>query len=218
MGAALRRHPLPIDEQMQGRDARSTRCAGRRRRLDPGRGRRRHQLRDRRGGGRGRRLDRRRRRRHHQGRRTPPTATSAIRSADGPSRRPHEYFVQARQGRRLREPCCEVSTPNISDALHRSGRCPGMLPASSRAQDGAAPRSPCAPYPGDWAKPVEAIDHAQPGDVLVIDAGGAPPAVWGELATKSAKVKGRGRRGHRWGAIRDTTDIARPRVPRASHW
>jgi len=40
-------------------------------------------------------------------------------------------------------------------------------------------------YPGDWAKPVEAIDKAQPGDVIVIDAGGRTPAVWGELATES---------------------------------
>jgi hypothetical protein len=40
-------------------------------------------------------------------------------------------------------------------------------------------------YHGDWAKPVEAIDKAQPGDVIVIDAGSRAPAVWGELATES---------------------------------
>jgi 3-hexulose-6-phosphate synthase/6-phospho-3-hexuloisomerase len=40
-------------------------------------------------------------------------------------------------------------------------------------------------YPGDWAKPVEAIDHADEGQVLVIDASGRPPAVWGEKATMS---------------------------------
>jgi len=45
-------------------------------------------------------------------------------------------------------------------------------------------------YPGDWAKPVEAIDLAQPGDVLVIDAGGVGPAIWGELATHSAIQRG----------------------------
>jgi 3-hexulose-6-phosphate synthase/6-phospho-3-hexuloisomerase len=43
---------------------------------------------------------------------------------------------------------------------------------------------------GDWAKPVEAIDRAQPGDVLVIDAGGGFKAVWGELASHSGQVKG----------------------------
>ena len=44
-------------------------------------------------------------------------------------------------------------------------------------------------YPGDWAKPVEAIDKAEKGDVIVIDSGGVGPAVWGELATHSAIQK-----------------------------
>jgi len=43
---------------------------------------------------------------------------------------------------------------------------------------------------GDWAKPVEAIDRAKPGDVIVIDVGNAPVAVWGELASHSAMVMG----------------------------
>ncbi len=37
---------------------------------------------------------------------------------------------------------------------------------------------------------MEAIDLARPGDVLVIDAGGVGPAVWGELATHSAIQRG----------------------------
>src|SRR5207245_7451387 len=43
---------------------------------------------------------------------------------------------------------------------------------------------------GDWAKPVEAIDRAKAGDVIVIDVGGGPTAVWGELASNSCIVKG----------------------------
>src|SRR2546426_2124471 len=43
---------------------------------------------------------------------------------------------------------------------------------------------------GDWAKPVEAIDRAKSGDVIVIDVGGGPTAVWGELASNSCLVKG----------------------------
>ncbi len=43
---------------------------------------------------------------------------------------------------------------------------------------------------GDWAKPVEAIDHAKRGDVIVVDVGGGPTAVWGELASNSCIVKG----------------------------
>ena len=44
-------------------------------------------------------------------------------------------------------------------------------------------------YPGDWAKPVEAIDIAESGQVIVIDAGGVGPAIWGELATHGALQK-----------------------------
>jgi len=43
---------------------------------------------------------------------------------------------------------------------------------------------------GDWAKPVEAIDRADEGDVIVVDAGGSEIAVWGELASWSCKLKG----------------------------
>ncbi len=39
--------------------------------------------------------------------------------------------------------------------------------------------------PGDWAKPIEAIDRACEGDVIVIDNGRADVAPWGELATLS---------------------------------
>ena len=65
---------------------------------------------------------------------------------------------------------------------------------------------------GDWAKPVEAIDRASEGDVLVVDVGGAPVAVWGELATCSAI--GKGVRGIVIdGAIRDIDDIRELKFP-----
>jgi 3-hexulose-6-phosphate synthase/6-phospho-3-hexuloisomerase len=63
-------------------------------------------------------------------------------------------------------------------------------------------------YPGDWAKPVEAIDLAQPGAVLVIDAGGVGPAIWGELATHSAIQRGLAGVVID-GAIRDSGDIVK---------
>jgi len=43
---------------------------------------------------------------------------------------------------------------------------------------------------GDWAKPVEAIDIAKKGNVIVIDADGGDTALWGALASKSCIVKG----------------------------
>ena len=45
-------------------------------------------------------------------------------------------------------------------------------------------------FAGDWAKPVEAIDLAGPGDVLVIYNGSNFIAPWGGLATLSCKIKG----------------------------
>jgi 3-hexulose-6-phosphate synthase/6-phospho-3-hexuloisomerase len=37
---------------------------------------------------------------------------------------------------------------------------------------------------------VEAIDRAEAGQVLVVDAGGRPPAIWGEKATMSCLQRG----------------------------
>jgi 3-hexulose-6-phosphate synthase/6-phospho-3-hexuloisomerase len=45
-------------------------------------------------------------------------------------------------------------------------------------------------FAGDWAKPVEAIDLAGPGDVLVIYNGSNSIAPWGGLATLSCKIRG----------------------------
>jgi 3-hexulose-6-phosphate synthase/6-phospho-3-hexuloisomerase len=81
-----------------------------------------------------------------------------------------------------------VSTPNISDAMHRSGEIPGLFPIQSNTKL-VGPAFTVRTYPGDWAKPVEAIEFAKEGDVIVIDAGGAMPAVWGELASESCLQK-----------------------------
>ena len=82
-----------------------------------------------------------------------------------------------------------VSTPNISDAMHRKGAMKNIHPIVSRAHM-VGTAVTVKTMDGDWAKPVEAIDVANPGQVLVIDAGSGNTAVWGELATWSAKIKG----------------------------
>ncbi|RJP26694.1 MAG: bifunctional hexulose-6-phosphate synthase/ribonuclease regulator [Actinobacteria bacterium] len=105
----------------------------------------------------------------------------------------------------VREILMRVSTPNISDAMHRSGELESILPISPGMKM-AGPALTVRSYPGDWAKPVEAIDLADEGDVIVIDAGGMGPALWGELATHSCiqrKVAGVVIDG----AIRDTVEI-----------
>jgi len=107
-----------------------------------------------------------------------------------------------------------VSTSNLSDALHRGGVLEGLRPLFPGMRL-LGPALTVRTYPGDWAKPVEAIDQAQPGDVVVIDAGGVGPAVWGELATTSALQ--RGLNGVVIdGAIRDTGDITKLGFPACS--
>nr|MDO8133433.1 3-hexulose-6-phosphate synthase [Candidatus Njordarchaeum guaymaensis] len=81
------------------------------------------------------------------------------------------------------------STPNISDAMHRRGEMKGIHPvAPGLKMVGRAVT--VRTYPGDWAKPVESIDIGGKGDVIVIEAGGQGPAVWGELASWSCRVQG----------------------------
>ena len=111
----------------------------------------------------------------------------------------------------LREILARVSVPNVSDAYHRRAPLPNLRPIVPGARCWG-PAYTVRSAPGDWAKPVEAIDHAPPGSVLVIDAGGAPPALWGELATYSAiQRKLAGVVIH--GAIRDTPEIKRVGFP-----
>ena len=115
-----------------------------------------------------------------------------------------EYFVRA-TGRDIREMLTRVSAANVSDALHRSVDIPGMRPLAPGMKM-VGPAVTVRTFPGDWCKPVEAIDVAQPGDVLVIDVGNILPAVWGELATNSAIQRGLAGVVI-YGAARDTGDI-----------
>ncbi len=105
----------------------------------------------------------------------------------------------------------QVSVANISDARHRHPGIRGIKPLL-RGFRFCGPAVTCRTHPGDWAKPVEAIDHCQPGDVLVVDAFNTEPAVWGELATHSAKVKQLAGVVV-WGAVRDTDDICKLGLP-----
>jgi len=88
----------------------------------------------------------------------------------------------------IREIFKKVSTANISDAMHRIGDLKDIYAITSEVKM-IGPAVTVRTYPGDWAKSVEAIDIANKGDVIVIDAGGIGPAVWGELATNSSIQK-----------------------------
>jgi 3-hexulose-6-phosphate synthase/6-phospho-3-hexuloisomerase len=82
----------------------------------------------------------------------------------------------------------EVSTSNISDAMHRKGAMKGIRPLVRGKMVGTA--ITVQTFPGDWAKPVEAIDIAKEGDVIVIYNENKDIACWGGLATLSSLNKG----------------------------
>ena len=87
-------------------------------------------------------------------------------------------------GEEIRQVFAQVSTPNISDMMHRERELEdihAVVPDVKMVGKALTVRT----APGDWAKPVEAIDQAQEGDVLVVDAYGLGPAIWGEMAPRS---------------------------------
>ncbi len=111
----------------------------------------------------------------------------------------------------LREALGRVRTGNLSDAGHRLACLEGLRPLWP-AQHACGTAVTVRTVPGDWAKPVQAIDVAQAGDIIVVDAAGQPPAVWGELASQSAKNKAlAGLVVH--GAVRDTAEIRKLDFP-----
>ncbi len=83
----------------------------------------------------------------------------------------------------------EVSTPNISDAMHRKGAMRDIHPINLGTKI-VGRAVTVQTFAGDWAKPVEAIDLAGPGNVLVIYNGSNNIAPWGGLATLSCKNRG----------------------------
>jgi len=137
-------------------------------------------------------------------------STRKIREAiDHPVRRSRRTVNMDDQIRHLFE---RVSTPNISDAMHRKGAMHGIW---SMCEDvkmiGRAVT--VRTLAGDWAKPVEAIDVAKAGDVIVIyNDGGTNVAPWGELATRSCINKGVSGVVID-GAVRDIDDIRKLHYP-----
>ncbi len=103
-----------------------------------------------------------------------------------------------------------VSSSNLSDAMHRKNAIGSLIKLTGGKMIGRA--FTVRTFDGDWAKPVEAIEQASKGDVLVIDAQDGNIAVWGELATWSSKIKGLGGIVV-LGAVRDADDIKKIDIP-----
>ena len=104
-----------------------------------------------------------------------------------------------------------VSTPNISDAMHRKGAMKDIH-SICKGTKAVGRAVTVQTFPGDWAKPVEAINVALPGDVIVINNNSTHVAPWGELATLSSINKGVAGVVID-GAVRDVDDIRRLNFP-----
>lgn len=141
----------------------------------------------------------------------PQAATAGIRRAIDTRKPVATTLFKRATGANLREILAQVRTSNISDGAHRQACLLGIRPLIA-GTFACGPAVTVRTVPGDWSKPVQAIDVARPGEIIVIDAGGRPPAIWGELATESAKNKGLSGLVVD-GAVRDTADIRRLEFP-----
>jgi 3-hexulose-6-phosphate synthase/6-phospho-3-hexuloisomerase len=120
-------------------------------------------------------------------------------------------YNRVKEDSEIKNVLMKVSTANISDAMHRREPIIGLKPITENTKL-VGKIVTVRTYPGDWSKPVQAIDVATKGNVIIIDAGGVPPAVWGELATNSAIKKGLSGV-IIWGGIRDVQDIKKLNFP-----
>ncbi len=129
-------------------------------------------------------------------------------SIDSPRiRKEHEKPIDEQTVELLRR----VSTPNISDAMHRKGAMKNIH-SICRGTKAVGRAVTVQTFEGDWAKSVEAIDVAKQGDVIVIYNGSPHVAPWGELATLSCINKGVAGVVID-GAVRDVDDIRRLNFP-----
>ena len=117
-------------------------------------------------------------------------ATAAVKTALTERRAVRTELFKKYSADRLREAFSKVSSPNVTDAQHKMGAMKGIVARTGRNVKMVGRALTVQTVNGDWAKPVEAIDRASEGDVIVVDACGGEIAVWGELASWSCKTKG----------------------------
>jgi 3-hexulose-6-phosphate synthase/6-phospho-3-hexuloisomerase len=138
-------------------------------------------------------------------------ATRRIKEAMRTGVRGKSEFFKRTGPDKIAEVLARTAAADVTEALHNSGAIEG-LKAIVQGVKMVGQALTVWTYPGDWSKPVQAIDQAKPGQVLVIDAGGRGPAVWGEKATKSCiQRKLAGVVIH--GGIRDVANIREMKFP-----
>jgi len=116
------------------------------------------------------------------------SATESIKKAIVTRQKVETKWFKRVTGDEIRKVLLEVSTANISDVMHRTRELEDIHSIASGMKLVGKVLT-VRTYPGDWSKPVAAIDEAKEGAVLVIDAQGKGPALWGEEATRSCIQK-----------------------------
>lgn len=135
----------------------------------------------------------------------PQAATAEIRKAIDTRRAVATELFKRSSAENVRQVLRTVRTANISTGWHNLPCLEGIRPLIDGAKI-CGQAVTVRTIPGDWSKPVQAIDVAKAGEIIVVDAAGQPPAIWGELATESSVKKGLAGLVVN-GAVRDVADI-----------
>ncbi len=141
----------------------------------------------------------------------PAAATADIRKAIDTGKAVATELFKRATADNIIEILSQVRTANISVGSHNLPCLDGIRPLLDGVRI-CGRAVTVKTVPGDWSKPVQAIDIAGEGEVIVIDSGGKPPAIWGELATESAKNKALAGLVVD-GAVRDIADIRELKFP-----
>jgi regulator of RNase E activity RraA len=105
-----------------------------------------------------------------------------------------------RPPRKLVERIGRLATSTLANALDRTGLHDNIVPGIKAAAPGFRFAGPAVTvkeaagdygaYSSDEFRVGAMIDAARAGDVIVVDAGGAPASTWGGMASYAAKLKG----------------------------
>jgi RraA family protein len=121
--------------------------------------------------------------------------------------------VARRPDKKLLAELARMVTPHLSDSMERLYAGGAMLRPMHNGTKLCGPAFTVRTSPGDNLLVHKAIDIAEPGDVIVVDAGGVNDnAIIGELMSARAEQRGVGGMVI-WGAIRDSAELRQGSFP-----
>ena len=121
--------------------------------------------------------------------------------------------VPKRPDKKLVAELAKMVTPHLSDSMQRLYAGGAQLRPMHDGAKLCGPAFTVRTSPGDNLLVHKAIDIAEPGDVIVVDAGGVNDnAIIGELMSARAEQRGVGGMVI-WGAIRDSKELAQGSFP-----